>query len=164
MFAEMSKSFLRETLIPGEQVYFTTRVHWGTQILPAIIGVGADIAAFLFLSKIGMLKASPLPLLLLILPLIPLMLACIERSTTEIAITNMRVVRKTGWISRSTTEYGIGRVEAVLIHQGPIARLVGFGDVTVSGVGSGICVFRDIERPMEFREIMLSVALNRQQS
>lgn len=51
----------------------------------------------------------------------------ILRSTSEFVITNMRVILKTGWISRKTFEMNLNKIETVNVDQSV------WGDCLVSG-------------------------------
>jgi uncharacterized membrane protein YdbT with pleckstrin-like domain len=76
--------------------------------------------------------------------------------TTEIAVTDRRVILKHGLISRRTLEMNLARVESVDVRQGIFGRLLNFGDVLIRGTGSGMEPIRGIDSPIEFRRRVLS--------
>jgi membrane protein YdbS with pleckstrin-like domain len=55
--------------------------------------------------------------------------------TTEIVVTNHRLVLKRGWLSRSTVELQLKSIEQVKFHQGLLGRIFGFGQIVVHGTG-----------------------------
>ena len=55
--------------------------------------------------------------------------------TTEIAVTDHRLIMKRGWLSRSTDELQLKAIEQVNFRQGFLGRLFGFGTVDVHGTG-----------------------------
>ena len=55
--------------------------------------------------------------------------------TTEIAVTNHRLVIKRGWLTRSTTELQLKSIEQVNFHQGLLGRLLDFGRIEIHGTG-----------------------------
>jgi uncharacterized membrane protein YdbT with pleckstrin-like domain len=57
--------------------------------------------------------------------------------TTEIAVTNHRLVYNAGLICRTTTEIPLDKVDSVDIEQSLIGRLLGYGSVTVHATGTG---------------------------
>ena len=61
----------------------------------------------------------------------------VELEKTEQGVTNRRVIRKHGIISRKTDELRLSTIEAVFINQGILGRILGFGTVTVTGRGQG---------------------------
>ena len=76
--------------------------------------------------------------------------------TTELAVTNKRIIAKSGLISRETMELNLAKVESVQVHQGIWGRLLSFGSIVVSGTGNSQAPIHSIARPIEFRQALLS--------
>jgi len=83
--------------------------------------------------------------------------ALIQRRTTELAITNRRVIAKVGLISRKTWEINATKVEGVEVDQSIFGRIFGYGTVSVKGTGGGIAPLRNIDDPVEFRKHVISL-------
>jgi uncharacterized membrane protein YdbT with pleckstrin-like domain len=75
----------------------------------------------------------------------------IQRSTSEFAITNKRLIIKTGLISRHTFEMNLSKVESINVNQGIMGRVLDYGSITVIGTGGTRELFDNIAHPMEFR-------------
>jgi len=75
-----------------------------------------------------LLSASIIGLLWLLRSMIPIW-------TTEIGVTNNRLIVKRGWLSRSTDELQLKAIEQVNFQQGFLGRLFDFGSVDVHGTG-----------------------------
>ncbi len=75
----------------------------------------------------------------------------IVKATTEIAVTNRRLVYKRGLIARYVGEINIDRIEGVNVLQGVWGRIFNFGRVMVRGMGVGEVVLPPIEDPIKFR-------------
>lgn len=75
----------------------------------------------------------------------------IIKATTEIAITNKRLVYKRGLIARYVGEMNIDRIEGVNVLQGFWGRIFNFGRIMVRGMGVGEVVLPPIEDPIKFR-------------
>ncbi len=71
--------------------------------------------------------------------------------TTEMVVTNRRIVIKRGWLSRRTAELRLSTVESIGVHQGPLARMFGYGSVTLVGSGGTPQKFGFIANPLAFR-------------
>lgn len=71
--------------------------------------------------------------------------------STELVITNSRVVSKTGFIARKTYELKVDKVESVNVEQGILDRIFGCGTILVNGTGAGITPIKNISNPLEFR-------------
>src|SRR5438046_10168486 len=63
--------------------------------------------------------------------------AWFHRWTTETDVTNLRVIHKTGFITRQTFEMSLDKIESVDVDQSIPGRLFNYGNVTVRGVGEG---------------------------
>jgi uncharacterized membrane protein YdbT with pleckstrin-like domain len=142
-------------LQPGEKVLYSTNAHWiffGPAILLWILA-----AVALALSGVA-IAAGPLALvcwaLAAVLGLIALyktVTAWFQRWTTETDVTNLRIVHKTGFISRKTFEMSLDKVESVDVTQSVAGRIFDFGDVTIMGVGEGKETIKTIASPLAFR-------------
>ena len=71
--------------------------------------------------------------------------------TIEHGVTNKRVIYKHGIISRNTEEMKLGSIETVRIDQGVWGRILGFGDIRLTGKGISDVVFRRMDDPMEVK-------------
>lgn len=76
----------------------------------------------------------------------------VVKATTEIAITNTRLVYKQGLIARHVGEISIDRIEGVNVLQGIFGRMFSYGNVIVRGMGVGEVMLPPIAEPIEFRK------------
>jgi uncharacterized membrane protein YdbT with pleckstrin-like domain len=76
----------------------------------------------------------------------------IDRYTDQFAITNKRVVIKTGLIRRKTIELNLSKIESVNVDQTVMGRIFGFGNITIIGIGGTREAFVNIRKPLEFRK------------
>jgi hypothetical protein len=74
------------------------------------------------------------------------------KATTEIAITNTRLIYKQGLIARHVGEISIDRIEGVNVLQGIFGRMLGYGSVIVRGMGVGEVMLPPIQEPIDFRK------------
>jgi uncharacterized membrane protein YdbT with pleckstrin-like domain len=75
----------------------------------------------------------------------------VRQSSTEMAVTNRRVLMKSGMFGRRTVELMLSKVESIGVDQGVLARMAGYGRVVVRGTGGTHELFERIDRPLEFR-------------
>lgn len=78
--------------------------------------------------------------------------AWLIRWLSEFVITNRRIVIKTGFISRSTFEMNLTKIETVNVDQSVMGRILNYGSITIIGTGGTKEIFHNIARPMEFRK------------
>jgi hypothetical protein len=154
-------SYAEEHLIAGETVQYETKLHW--IVMLGHILVAALLVLFglgLFMAPLGMAKgggASSAALRWIGFGFvagaaIPFGVGFLRRKATEMAVTNKRVIVKSGLVDRRTIELLLPRIESVAVEEPALGRLLGYGTVIVRGTGGTPEVFEKISRPLEFRE------------
>lgn len=71
---------------------------------------------------------------------------------TEIALTSKKVIVKKGILSRNTDEMKLSKVENVELKQSLLGRILGYGDIIVSGTGSGKVTMTKIVNPINVKK------------
>ncbi len=146
--------YIDQILQPGEKVLYSTNAHW-IFYFPAIVA-WIVAAILLILSR----STAPDVIVVLCLSVSALsglaalywtLKAWFHRWTTETDVTNLRVVHKTGFITRKTFEISLDKVESVDVDQSILGRMLNYGDVTIRGVGEGIEKIETIAAPLSFR-------------
>ena len=74
------------------------------------------------------------------------------KSTTEIAITNTRLIYKRGLVARQVGEMSIDRIEGVNVLQSILGRMLDYGRLAIRGMGIGEVILPPIEDPIAFRQ------------
>lgn len=74
------------------------------------------------------------------------------KATTEIAVTNRRLVYKRGLIARHVGEISIDRIEGVNVLQSIMGRIFNYGRLAVRGMGVGEVILPSLEDPITFRK------------
>lgn len=77
--------------------------------------------------------------------------AIITYYTTELAITNKRVVAKIGLIRRNTIEINMSKVESLQVDQSIMGRIFNYGSILVAGAGDPKAPIPGISNPLKFR-------------
>jgi len=147
--------YIDDILQPEEKVLYSTNAHWiffGPAILLWIIaGVFLALSGLAILAGPMMLVCWALAAVVGLLGLYKTLTAWFGRWTTETDVTNLRVVHKTGFISRKTFEMSLDKVESVDVTQSIAGRIFDYGDVTIMGVGEGKETIKTIASPLAFR-------------
>ena len=84
-------------------------------------------------------------------PIVAFLPAWFRRWTTEIAVTDRRIIFKRGLIRRHTVEMNMQKVESVDVDQTLIGRLFNYGNVTIRGTGSSFEILSRIDLPLKLR-------------
>jgi len=147
--------YVRRVLQPGETIVYTTKLHWFVYlwtIFLLIVCLVLAIAAWSQTDKQNISLALGIAgVIFALLALSSAFRAFIRRATTELAVTDQRVIYKTGLLARHTLEMNRSKVESVAVDQTPLGRLFGYGTVTVRGIGSALEPIRNITDPLTFR-------------
>jgi uncharacterized membrane protein YdbT with pleckstrin-like domain len=123
-------SYIDDSLIPGEQLIHRARVSWWSQFPLVFLGVVTLVVG------VG---------------LVFLIIAWVRVRSTELAITNRRVIAKFGFIKRQTVEINLDKVEALRVDQGFWGRILNFGTIYISGAGTSVAPIPNIADPLVFR-------------
>ena len=94
-------------------------------------------------------------LLIAAIALLSLLRAWFRRWTTEIAVTDKRVIFKSGFISRSTIEMNMDKVESVDVAQSILGRIFDYGTIVVRGTGASMEPLRNVQGPIELRNSIM---------
>jgi uncharacterized membrane protein YdbT with pleckstrin-like domain len=114
-----------------------------------------------YTGKISLWSLAPLIILGVLLlaawgiGLIFFLVAFIRYKTTELAITNKRVIAKFGFISRKTIELNINKVESIQVNQDILGRIFDYGSLIISGAGNPQAPISGISNPMNFRRAFM---------
>lgn len=125
-------SYVDSVLISGETVLHRGRVSLWPHAWQIVLGI-------LLLPLFG-------------LGLVFLLWVWIVYKTTEIAITNKRIIAKFGFISRSTIEINLPKVESVQVDQSVPGRMFDYGTIIVAGAGTPSLSIPGAAEPLEFRK------------
>ena len=132
-------------------------MHW-VNFLPGVgaLVFGACIFVYVYLTSTSWRSPVIAALPLTIIGVYTLVRAAIMYLTTEIAITDRRIIYKSGLISRRTLEMNVDKVESVDVNQSVLGSILDYGTILVRGVGTGLEPLNAIAAPLEFRDTILS--------
>lgn len=146
-------SYVRRVLEPGETILYATTVHWliyGPAILLLALAVGCAVVAGSVADQ-GRFILLIAAALFLVLALVSWLPAALRRASTELVVTDRRVIYKSGLFSRHTIEMNRTKVESVDVDQSVLGRLLSYGTVTVHGTGGTLEPIRSVASPLTFR-------------
>ncbi len=136
--------YVESNLLPNEQITYRAKLHWIIYGLPVTVFA---IAILVLILGGGATAAGAIAVVAAVLLIPP----WIRSTSSEFAITNRRVLIKVGLVRRHSLELLLQKIEGIGVDQGIIGRVLGFGTITVSGVGGTKEAFLMISNPMEFR-------------
>lgn len=159
--------YVDRNLVPGETLLYRTRHHWFVLLGPLFGGFVFLIPGVAFLVEaistrdtaglvVGSATITPKMLasfgaVLLLAAIITFSYGVAKRNATEMAVTNRRVLIKTGMSSRRTLDLMLSRVESIGVEETTVGRIFGYGSVIVRGTGGTPEPFLMIAHPQDFR-------------
>jgi uncharacterized membrane protein YdbT with pleckstrin-like domain len=145
--------YIEKVLLPGEQVIYETGLHW--LVYGRAVAVFAVAVVLAVASAYAPSDSANLVLVLAgmaaLVGLLFFLAAAIRRASTELAITDQRVVFKRGIMARHTIEMNRSKVESVDVDQSLLGRLLGYGTVQLRGTGGSLEPMDAISDPLTFR-------------
>lgn len=152
--------YVQQNLLQHEKMIYGVRPHW------VIFSSGCwSILAAIFIFIFAPVQLSSAifdawsireiaSAIFLVLGAYWLLTAYIYYVTSEYAVTDKRVVIKTGWIKRASLELMLDKVEGVLVDQTVLGRIFNYGAITIIGTGGTRDRFPFIPMPLNFRKIV----------
>ncbi|HXX46440.1 MAG TPA: PH domain-containing protein [Candidatus Acidoferrales bacterium] len=144
-------SYVEKNLASGEKLVYETGVHWVVLLWPIVLAMVLVAGAI----ACGMQKNTNFVFAgaaLIVVAIVVIAVAILMRSATEIAVTNRRVIIKTGLASRRSLEIMLPKVESIGIAEPFAGRMLGYGTVVIHGTGGTPEPFDKIAHPGEFRK------------
>lgn len=123
-------SYVESSLVQDETVLYQARLSRWAYFLPIFFGV---------------------ILIPVVVGIVMLIWVWIKFTSTELAVTDRRVIAKFGFISRKTFELNVDRVEGIQVDQSVMGRLFGFGTLRIAGAGNADPI-PNISDPMGFKK------------
>ena len=147
--------YVQRVLQPDEQVVHAARLHWFIY-LKAILLLILALVCVVLASGSNDNPGISIPLwigaaVLGLFGLLSGISAFVRQATTELVLTDRRVIYKTGLFKRHTMEMNRSKVETVGIDQSVLGRLLNYGTVIVRGTGGSFEPIRQIDDPLTFR-------------
>jgi uncharacterized membrane protein YdbT with pleckstrin-like domain len=131
-------SYIDKMLTDGELVIYQAYLSMWSQFVLILVGI-----VLLPVFGVGLLL---------------LLWAWLKCITTEISVTNKRIISKVGIFNRSTMELRLDKIESIKVDQGIMGRILNFGSITIAGTGGDKTPLESIADPLRFQKQFMSVA------
>lgn len=139
--------YVDSQLLPGENVIYRSKLHWQVFLFPGFF------AGILLLASIDLFFSGTkgVGLFFLFLAGFLILVPFIKRANSEFAVTNKRIIVKLGFFTTRTLELLHSKVETISVYQGLLGKMLGYGDIVVTGSGGTREVFKAVASPLELR-------------
>ncbi len=142
-------SYLNKILSDSESVLLSAKLHW-IGYAPAFIWLA--IVVWLVTAIEDTATSDLIGFIGTPIAIASFLVFWIRSRTTELAVTDRRVVAKTGLIARDTIELNRAKIEGVDVQPSVLGRLLNYGTISVRGTGGAIAPIPRIKNPIEFRK------------
>jgi hypothetical protein len=144
-------AYTAATLQPDERPLHETHIHWialSGPVIAALLSLIVIVPIAIFAAWRDFYWAW----LLVVIPTGILVSAAVTVRTSELVITDRRVLIKVGFIQRRTFEMFISKIESVAVYQSMLGRLFDYGTVEIRGTGGSSESFATIAAPHPIRD------------
>lgn len=160
-------SYVKRAMQDDEKIIYMAQLHWiiyrmafTILLLGAVVGhFGPYFAHYLFGSSewAGYVEkyVKYVAIGIVVLGAIEVLFTYIRQISTELVITNQRVVAKHGFIATTSYELMMTKVEGATIDQSVAGRVLGYGTLMVKGTGGGISPIDHVADPYRFHSHLM---------
>ncbi|SFM48549.1 PH domain-containing protein [Methanolobus profundi] len=134
--------YIKDNLKPGEWVVFETEMHWAVIIYAIILGI-------------------PLYYVHWALYFVPSLYLLPLYGSTEVSVTNQRIVMKHGFLTTNIDEIFLDKINNITLKQGLPGIMLGYGSVhvhTASMFGKKYFLF--MKDPAKLKDVVSEQAAN----
>lgn len=150
--------YLAKMLLPDEYIVHVARLHWvvyvsslTTMLFGVLILHYGTVPAELYLSdRVVAYIKEPMRIIaafLIAVGALYVFFVSIRYVSTEVVVTNQRVIYKHGLIAPTVVEATITKISSVDIEQTVMGKLLDYGTITVRSSGQDIKPIQDIDDP-----------------
>lgn len=156
-------SYLTNSLSEGEEVKHEFEQHWilWMQVYAVMaFSVLAAVSTYWFGREFG-LQLHVYKITTLVVFTGGLLVAFVLHAilnARDHGVTNKRVVFKEGLFSLTTEEINLEALETVEIKQSIMGRILGYGNIEITGRGSSVAVFKALKNPLAVKRSIENVA------
>lgn len=138
-------SYIESNLQPGEEIKYKANLHFFLFLQPVVLLL---LGWWLYGSKAGVLHYGGI--FLLFIGVVSLVQRIMLKIGSVYAVTNKRVVLKTGIVSRKAVDLVLAKCEGLHIKQSVLGRIFNYGTITVT-TGGATSSDPFIASPLTFR-------------
>lgn len=144
-------SYIEQTLASDEKIEVVAELHWFAYIKAFTIAFVAFV--FVIFSLIYDMSILLFGFITVLLALYYFLLI----KTTEMVVTNKRVICKVGIISIKTEELKNKKIEAIEMKQNLFGRIFDYGNICFSGTGTSKVKFLYVNKPHQIKNNIDSI-------
>lgn len=161
-------SYVQKVLLPDEKVIYVAAIHWIVYLQGLIFTVFGGVLSYysyfitdvMFGAAYGQQAGkilSGVALVIVVAGVSLLLGSYLKQTSTELVLTDRRIIAKYGVISRATFEIMANRITGANFDQTIWGRFLGYGTILVHGAGGEISPVDLVADPQAFHRALLGV-------
>lgn len=139
-------SYIANSLIKDEKVLLKATVSFGASLFSILLAGGFVVGGAVAFNA-GKAGGPGI-----IVGLILFVLIFLKYKTTELVVTNKRLIAKSGLIKRQAIEMTLSKIESLQVSQSIMGRMLNYGTIIISGAGNPQARLPNISAPLIFRK------------
>ena len=149
-------SLADEELLKGEKVIFRTGMHWMALLAPFFLTL-FSIVFFWLPSLVSLVEGrgsdASVGFCFGGLLALPLLIGFLNVVNTDVAVTNRRILCKTGILRKRSIELLLEKIEGIQVVRGLLGQFLDYGTIRIAGAGLGNAEsFHRIKAPLALRK------------
>jgi len=168
--------YTESLLATNEKILYRTKQHWVAPIFGTIVGVVLLVVGVALFGLqltfdtegfMGFVRALAFwaSLILIVVGLARVGFSYIEWWVEDYAVTNQKVVKVAGLLSKRTSGAALEKINDVVMEQGPLGRVLGYGTLKVATASDTTdLVYETMRAPADFRRAMLDQKMEFEQA
>jgi len=155
-------SYVNKNLGPNESLVYEARLHWISFLKPIffiLLAITLTVLLNKYMGEHG-LYGLYIGCGLVIISVFFFLNRLIKHKCTEIALTNCRIIIKTGFIAINAKDISLKKVEGIDIKQSIFGRIFNYGSMCVRGTGSGEVWYNRIADTHSFQKELNNILNN----
>ena len=142
-------SYVRGTLQSDEKIELLAKLHWINYVFCVLLAAVAVMLWAYYITPSNYNKSDFFWLVVFFAGWSGY--EFLKLWTREMAVTNKRVVLRTGIISIDSDEIKNLKIEGIEVEQSVMGRILNYGDVCFAGVGIGKLKFKNVSAPWKVK-------------
>lgn len=142
--------YVEQNLGHGEVIVRKAEIH---PINVIVTWIGAIIFFIITCALPNSLKIIGIMWLIIVLP--AAISKTISLSTSELAVTNKKLIGKFGLINTKSMDAPLNKVQNISVSSGLFGKIFGYGHITIS-TASGKFIYRNVKQADEFKTLVMS--------
>jgi uncharacterized membrane protein YdbT with pleckstrin-like domain len=139
-------SFAENSLIQGETIVYEGKLHWSVMLWPVIGGI-----IFGLIALPTLFTSTGTGFIFLVIAGLCVGYGLMKMKSTEMVVTNKRVLLKKGILRSVTVEVLLSKVEGIIVNEPILGKMLGYGTIVIRGTGGTNEPFANVAQPLEFK-------------